>query len=264
MKRRKLFISIGTAFTAFFSGCTSSNNETQNNQEENSVGDSEDTGEPSFDVRIESFDHEVEEGETASFLFSVENTGDAVGTQDVLFEVDNQIVDSYDDIELEPGEVYNNEFTLTPGGGDAPEVNVAVRTANDVRSRQVEVIPEPPVEDLEINITDVQGFDLGVTSASATVILEIQNTNSELEIPSPTIDYNGYINDVELTSAREDIASLGPGDSTMARFELIAPYDQLGEGVVTALREETFTVGVAGTVESEGVETEFDETYRYN
>lgn len=120
----------------------------------------------------------------------------------------------------------------------------------------------PPVDALRMRIADVRKPDVGVKSATIPVLFEVQNTHEADDIPSPTIDYNGYVNDEEVVSSREVIPTLGPGDSTTEEFDLLAEYADLGVGIADAISEEEFTVTVAGTVTSEGAEAPFEETYR--
>ena len=117
---------------------------------------------------------------------------------------------------------------------------------------------DPPVEALEMEIVDIRVPDIGITSATIPVVFEVRNTDGEREVPTPTIDYNAYVEEIEVASARKDVASLGPGDVTREEFELIAEYTNLGTAIIEAIKTETFTVRVVGSVESEGATVDFE------
>lgn len=119
----------------------------------------------------------------------------------------------------------------------------------------------PPVEALDANIVDVRPPNAGLTSATIPVVLEMINTHQSDEIPSPTVDYDAFVNDQEVASARKDITSLGPGDTANEEFELIAEYADIGSGIVSAIRDGSFRVRIEGSVESEGASTTFESAY---
>jgi len=62
-----------------------------------------------FEVEITDYDDEVEEGDTVTIDFTVENTGELEGTQEIVFSVDDTEEDSME-ITLDAGEEYNGEF----------------------------------------------------------------------------------------------------------------------------------------------------------
>lgn len=214
-----------------------------------------------FDVQTVDPPHEVDEGEEIRVHFTVQNIGEQAEGQDIHLEIDGSTEESIENVELEPQETFSDTFTYTASGDDAPEVDIAVVTEDDRPERAVIVDPDPPVEALEMTIADITELDVGLTSATITILFEVENTHGEWEVPSPTIDYNAYIEGQEVASAREDIASLGPGDSTEETFELNASYVDLGSAVVDAIQAESFTVTISGTVESEDVSTDFETMY---
>jgi len=119
----------------------------------------------------------------------------------------------------------------------------------------------PPVEALDASIVDVRPPDTGLTSATIPVVLEMVNTHQSDQIPSPTVDYDAFVNDAEVASARKDVTSLGPGDTANEEFELIAEYADIGSGIVSAIRDGSFRVRIEGSVESEGSSTAFTSRY---
>jgi len=122
---------------------------------------------------------------------------------------------------------------------------------------------DPPVEAIEMTISDVRSPDVGLTSATIPVIFEIQNTHEEDRIPTPVIDYNALINGEETFSSREEVPSLGPQDSTTEEFELVAEYSNVGSAVVDAVENNQFRITATGTIESESAETSFESSYTY-
>lgn len=121
---------------------------------------------------------------------------------------------------------------------------------------------EPPVEAIELQITDVRAPEVGLTSATIPVVFSVVNTHAEEDIPSPTIDYNAFVNDVEVLSSRTTVATLGPGDEASETIELVAEYTDLGAGIIDAIEQGSFEVRIAGSIESQSAETSFsDELY---
>lgn len=118
---------------------------------------------------------------------------------------------------------------------------------------------EPPVEALETGIVDVRRPDVGFTSATIPLVFEFRNAHPSEEIPSPTVEYTGYVHGESVVSGSEVLPTLDSGDSTTQTFELIAEYEDVGDGVVEAIQGEGFTVRFTGEVSSEGASTGFDE-----
>lgn len=255
MNRRQLLLTTGTLSTALLAGCTGQGSGGQN-------GPSTEER-PEFEVRVESFEQEVKQGETLTVHFSVENTGERTDTQTVQFNVDGAAVDSLQDVQLQGDESVNDQFTYTTGSGDPPEVEFAIVTAQETARRTVLVESRPPVEALELGITDVRNISTGLTSATIPVFLAFENTHSEQEIPSPTVDYTGYINGEEVVSNRQVIPSIEPGDTLTKEFPFTVKYADLGSAVVTAIQDGSFTIRITGTIESEDTSIQFDESYQY-
>lgn len=62
-----------------------------------------------FEIEITDYDDEVKEGDTVIVDFTVENTGELEGSQDILFSVDGTEEDSVE-VTLNAGEEYSGEF----------------------------------------------------------------------------------------------------------------------------------------------------------
>lgn len=123
---------------------------------------------------------------------------------------------------------------------------------------------EPPdLGKLEMQIADIRSPRVGLTSATIPVIFEVQNTSEDTEFPNPTVEYRGFVNDSEVANAREEIVSLGPGESTQQRFNLIVGYDSVGRTLVQAIENQEFIVTLEGELIVEGESREFERTYEF-
>lgn len=121
----------------------------------------------------------------------------------------------------------------------------------------------PPVDSVDLSLADVRRPDFGVTSATLSLVFEIANTNQSSAIPSPTIDYKVFINEVEVLSTRETLATLEPGSSRREIFEIIINYSDFSTSLINALRSGQASLGVRGSIESEGNSTDFSLTYQF-
>ncbi|WP_232702191.1 CARDB domain-containing protein [Halobacterium wangiae] len=256
MKRRHVLRVSGVLTTGAVAGCLGNNGGGGASE----MG-SQDGAE--FEVRIESFDQEVEQGEETSVYFSVENSGELSGTQTVTFEVDGSDHDVLEAVQLEGGESINDKFTYSTGSGDPPEVELTIATNDESTTRTVTVIPRPPVEDIDIEIADVRDISTGLTSATIPVYLEIENSNPDREIPSPTVEYTGFINGEQVGSDQKVIPTIEPGAALTKEFGFTVNYSKLGSAVVSAIKDGTFTFRITGAIESDGTRVEFGESYEY-
>jgi len=92
---------------------------------------------PFFEVKIIDYPEEVELGEVIEIEYSVTNTGDATGTQDIVLTIKAEEVDieeekRHEDVTLGPGDQWDNTDTYdtgdipTPYGVDIIEIEVDV------------------------------------------------------------------------------------------------------------------------------------------
>lgn len=121
---------------------------------------------------------------------------------------------------------------------------------------------DPPVEAVELSIADVRAPDVGLTSATVPAVIEVTNTDDSASVPAPTIDYNAFVGDAEVVSARETVPDLPAGESTRRTFELIVDYSEVGSGIVELIESGEFAVRLEGSVTADGVSASFEETYR--
>jgi hypothetical protein len=257
MKRRRMLLGTGTVISTGIGGCLGNNGGGAKSNQPTSQEEAE------FEVRIESFDQEVDQGEKTSIYFSVENTGSKSGTQTIQFKVKGSVVDSRQSVQLSPGESINDKFSYTTGSGDSPEVKLVIATSDESTIRTIAVNPKPPVEAINISISDVRGISTGLTSATIPVYLEFENTNQDREIPSPTIKYTGYINGEKVGTNQKIIPGIDPGGAVTKEFGFTVKYSKLGSAAISAIKDGSFTFRVTGTIESDGTTVEFDESYEY-
>jgi len=116
-----------------------------------------------FEVEITEADEEIEEDDTLTVEFEVENSGDIEGTQEIVFSVDDEEVDMVE-MTIGIGEIEEGEFTWN--AEDAGEFDLEV--ASDDTSDLITVT----VEEEEDRFLDIPGFTtmlliLGVVIAIA-------------------------------------------------------------------------------------------------
>jgi len=70
----------------------------------------EEVDQPYFEVEITEYDEEIEVGRYIMVEYTVKNTGDVEGTQDIEFLVEGSLEDIEDDVTLEPGENRTGKF----------------------------------------------------------------------------------------------------------------------------------------------------------
>ncbi|MBS3781328.1 MAG: hypothetical protein KGY68_01825 [Candidatus Thermoplasmatota archaeon] len=93
---------------------------------------------PYFEVNIIDYPSEVEEGETLTVEYEVNNTGGGGDTQDINFIVDGELVDAHKNISLNVGENKTGEFTWATE--DAGEFNLKVASNNDEKEITVQIM----------------------------------------------------------------------------------------------------------------------------
>ncbi|MDZ7731029.1 MAG: hypothetical protein U5K37_09060 [Natrialbaceae archaeon] len=128
------------------------------------------TPRPNFDVDVTA-DQTVTEGETVSVQGTVENTGDAAGTQDVTLSIADQ--STTESISLAAGESTTVSLSWATEPGDAGTYSASIASANDTASTDVivEEPPEPAFFDVELDATSP-------VSEGDTVVVDATTTNT--------------------------------------------------------------------------------------
>ncbi len=114
-----------------------------------------------FEVEITNYDDEVEEDETVTVDFTVENTGDLEDTQDIVFSVDGSEDDSME-VTLEAGEDYSGSFTWEAEEEGDYDLEVSSEDTSD--SVTVTVEEEEP---------EIPGFTLALLVLGAVIAVAI-------------------------------------------------------------------------------------------
>jgi len=92
-----------------------------------------------FDVTLDDVTDSVTAGENLTVAYTVENTGEESGTQDIVFEVNGTVQAVNTDVELGDNETHTDEFTYTAEDDDVPAVVAAVSSDNDTADVVIDV-----------------------------------------------------------------------------------------------------------------------------
>lgn len=164
-----------------------------------------------FEVQIDQYDEAVVEGETVTVDYTVTNTGDMSGTQEIRFVVGDTGEATVPDVELAAGESRSGTFNYQTGDGDAPGVLVMVETDDSARERQVQVEESPPaLFEVAIVKTNSPVPEGGTLEAVAT----IENVGDGGETQQVDFLINGETVDIATVS-------LAAGDVTTETFEWV-------------------------------------------
>jgi len=106
-----------------------------------------------FALSIFTSDEEVKQGEEVVVDYDVKNVGDAEGTQDIEFDVNNELKDKYQSLTLKPDETYSGTFKWqTDEANTGLDYNLKVTSDDDYAIDQVYILIDPTFE--------IQGFRL--------------------------------------------------------------------------------------------------------
>ncbi len=122
---------------------------------------------------------------------------------------------------------------------------------------------EPPVGQVAVRILDVRSPSAGVTSATLPLVLEFENT-ADREVPAPVAQYDVYVEEVRVGDAGARLTNLDPGETRTAITRVTVQYTDVGEGIVSAIRNREFSVRIEGTIESEGAEATSTDQFGYS
>ena len=180
---------------------------------------------PTFAVTIDdATGDQVTEGDTVDVTATVENTGSATDTQDVVFTVtgdDGSVLatDSREDLTLDGGEETTVTFSYETSEGDAPSVEVEVASDGDADSRTVAVNepgnlqvvsadPEGPVsefQDLPVAVTVENQGDLATTQAVSLDVDRDRDGTFDLQAEQRSVSVPGGTSEtVTLTYTTQD------------------------------------------------------------
>jgi len=123
-----------------------------------------------FEVEITDYEEEVDEGDTVTVEYDVENTGDVEGTQEIVFFVDGDEEDSMD-VTIAPNEELRDEFTWEADEAGEHELEVA---SDDDSDSVTIIVEELDPAYFEVEITDYDGE----VYEGETVTIEYMVTNT--------------------------------------------------------------------------------------
>ncbi len=184
------------------------------------------TDQPFFEVTIDEIDDEVTEGENITANYTVENIGDAEGTQDIALAV-NGTVRNTTELTLSEGEAAEQNLTTETEAGDSPAITASISSVDDTAQTTV-MINEPTVgvtiESLEF-VDHIAGNN--ETPESIEFVVRIEENEAPLTRPLDLDNTTVTVGEnVANSSNITDIASATPG-----QYRLIVPapeQDALG------------------------------------
>ncbi len=168
-----------------------------------------------FDVEIEEplEGHRLVEDESLTVEYVVENTGGEADTQDIEFYVDDDLVDTESNVELEEEEEYEGNFTWTAEGHGDRTLSVNSERGHD----EINIY----VIERGIFSVDIVDFDEEVGEGEeVTVEYSVDNTGDDLD----TQDLEFYV-DEELVDSEE--VELEGGENFEGEFNWVT--EELGE-----------------------------------
>lgn len=191
-----------------------------------------------FEVTAVDVDDPVIAGDDLDVDVTVENADDEPETDDVELLVDDRLVDTAEEIQLDPGESWSGTLTYTTESGDEPEVDLTVSTAHDSETASGTVDAVPAFEVTITDTTDPVGID-----EELLVDATVENTASITEDQVVTLATND-------TLADSQVVELDAGESQNVTLNYTTESEDMPalEAVVAAdTDEETTTVTVVNT-----------------
>ncbi|MEF8874305.1 MAG: S8 family serine peptidase [Candidatus Thermoplasmatota archaeon] len=174
---------------------------------------------PYFEIEVDDHDEDVASGGNLSIDYTVTNTGQATGEQEIEFFVDDNLEDTHE-LELASGAEEQNQFTWETEEGDTGEHQLEI-VSEDSADNASAMVVEPPAFDVEI----VSSVDEVVEGETITIDYEVTNTGDVEATQSIEIRLNGVIEE------REDV-TLGPGEVYEGEFSWMTEEGDSGENIV--------------------------------
>lgn len=112
-------------------------------------------------------------------------------------------------------------------------------------------LESPPLEAIELGIVDIRTPNVGFTSATLPLVLEFRN-GSDSSISDVSTSFDVYVNSSMVANAGTSVGTLGAGERTRSRLEVIVDYDAVGDAVLNALEQGRFDILLDGTIEAAG------------
>ncbi|MFW5959444.1 MAG: CARDB domain-containing protein [Natronomonas sp.] len=201
-----------------------------------------------FEVTIESADENVTAGGTFHVDAAIHNNGAANGTQDVLFLVDNQTVDSRENVTLGVNETESVTFDIETSGDDVPVLDAAIQTDNDTENLTVSVL-EPAYFDVTIK----DAPDEVTAGETMTVTASVENTGDRPGTQNlRLVDFEGTVVDrsesISLASEASVTLSLSWSTTTTDAGEDIVNVRSANDSDSTVVAITQFDESTAGPI----------------
>lgn len=97
----------------------------------------------------------------------------------------------------------------------------------------------PPLDELNIQFSDVRRPDIGATSATLPIILAFDNP-TETTIPDISGDFDVFVSDQRVASDELTVNQIEPGEETLVNADVIVQYADSGSAVIDAIRSGSF------------------------
>jgi len=211
-------------------------------------------GEAYFEVWITSPEDgtEFENGEEIVVEYAVENTGDALGTKDVEFVVEDELIETEEDVRLGPGESDDGYFLWE--AEEEGEIELMVRTVDDQEVVESTAEITISVDEDEVGLLEGEGLLcswwwlilLLIIVILILVIVVIARRGDDEEIPEDEMYPQGSMPPPPPPSAGESMET--------DEFDEVAD-----EGFDETPEEESMYVEEEGLDEEESLESDIDE-----
>jgi hypothetical protein len=218
---------------------------------------------PAFDIEIVANDtsESVKAGEELTVAATIENTGDATGTQSITFGINGTQEDD-GSVTLGPGDTESVTFTYETSQDDIPAVNAAVASADDTATTTVDVGEslDPAQYQLsrltpEVAIIPATEDQLAVSATVTNTGEEVETQDIDLVVTNETgVQYDDTVADVEIDPGQMERITFEPVDTEMLdvgkyTHEVSSEDDTIsGELIVEAPPEPAFFTLVDLTV----------------
>lgn len=196
---------------------------------------------PFFEVNVDGGESNMEdvEGEDIVLTGEVTNTGDETGTQQLDFVIDDDVLETTEEIELEPDESEPFEFVWETEIGDAGTYTGEVRSDDDASGGTV-TVNELPQPHFAVSIDEGES-ELDVEEGETVFVeAEIENTGDKEGVQDIGLEIDGNLvdvdTDIELDPGEDETVELqwdaGPGSEGTYTADVIS-FDAFDSTEVT-------------------------------
>lgn len=117
------------------------------------------------------------------------------------------------------------------------------------------VLGSPPLDELDIQFSDIRRPSVGPTSATLPIILTFTNPTDTM-IPDISGDFDAFISGQRIASDELTVNRIEPGEETLVNADLIVQYMDSGAAVVDAIRAGSYQIELRMTLNAGGVSRE--------